>query len=355
MFKSKEEMTNDTILTMLSMDGRAPIDPIGKRIKLTKHPTFRRIKELEGKFGIKYLAEIDAEKLGFLKFLVFVKFLDKLPSNDEILAAIKNEPRIQFAATLTGGEYNLMLYLLVENNTEINTIRRTLVVNSQLINYRSEFYITPFYETYNFIPLKPEFIDLLKYEKHDMDSVNTLVPSDKTTDKKKQILAREFATLKELIVNGYIAFSAIDKKYAFDKGRSQYSYYKPKQSGIIKRITISMQKLPIKYVALISLKVVYPKLYYKNIKRLLNTIIKNTNSYINSFALVGDIGLPVGVIFLLPVFDEDNLERVVKRLSSLTGATVSTSIITKTLSGTLCYRKFDNTESMQYKSIRNKS
>src|SRR5208282_1722902 len=116
-------------------------------------------------FGIRYLAEIDTEKLGYLKFLIFVKFLDKLPSNDEISAAIKNEPRIQFAATLTGGEYNLLLYILVENNSEINIIRKTLVVNSPLINYRSEFYITPFYETYNFIPIKEEFVDLLKTSK----------------------------------------------------------------------------------------------------------------------------------------------------------------------------------------------
>src|SRR5271155_6106732 len=105
---------------MLSMDGRAALDSIGKKIKLTKHPTYRRVKGLEDRFGIRYLAEIDTEKLGYLKFMIFVKFLDKLPSNDEITAAIKNEPRIQFAATLTGGEYNLMLYLLVENNSEIN-------------------------------------------------------------------------------------------------------------------------------------------------------------------------------------------------------------------------------------------
>jgi hypothetical protein len=115
-----------------------------------------------------------------------------------------------------------------------------------------------------------------------------------------------------------------------------------------------MQKLPIKYVAVIFLKVSYPKPYYKNIRHLMNTIIKNTSRHINRFALVGDVGLPVGGIFLLPVFEEADLEKAVKDLSSLRGADVKTSIITKTLSGNLCYRKFDNSHSIQYGAIKDK-
>lgn len=350
-FENKEELIDNEILTVLSMDGRAALDSIGKKINLTKHPTYRRVKGLEDRFGIRYLAEIDTEKLGYLKFLIFVKFLDKLPTNDEITAAIRNEPRIQFAAVLTGGEYNLLLYLLVENNSEINIIRRTLVVNSPLFNYRSEFYITPFYETYNFIPIREEFIDLLKSTKAEKGAGDLFEHLETATEKKKHILMREFAVLKELVSKGDIAFSDIDKKYGFDRGRSQYSYYKLRESKIIKRVTIALLNISVKYAAVLFLKVSYPKSYYKNRKRLLLSIVKNTNKHVNRFALVGDIGVPVGVMFILPVFDEEDLEKAAKDFSGIKGAELKVSVITKVVLGNLCYRKFDNAYSAQQEDL----
>ena len=70
------------ILTTLSMNGRATLKFIGKQIGLTKHPTYRRVRQIEEKYGIKYIAEIDVKKLGYLSFLVLIKFLGKIPLND---------------------------------------------------------------------------------------------------------------------------------------------------------------------------------------------------------------------------------------------------------------------------------
>ena len=348
----KDKDIDERILTILSMNGRAPLDLIGKKVGLTKHPIFRRIKKLEKEYGIRYKIEVDVEKLGYVRFFILIKFLDKIPNNEEITDAIKQEARIQFGAVLTGGNYNLILYALAEDNLKMELLRSNLMRKTILSRYPLELYITPFYEYQGFIPLRPEFIENLRNRLTPAKEDILFEEKRQPTEKKKQTLFREFAVLKELTDSGDTPFLDIDKKYGFDKGRSQYSYYKLKKDGIIKRTTISMKALQIKYIAILFLRVFYTEKFYKHRKPLLQSLIKPSKNVSNRYVLAGDIGAPFGALFALPVFEDGELDKTLKSLSII-GSDLKVGIVTKILVGELCFRRFDNTYTLQY-SLLNK-
>ncbi len=100
------------ILKILSMNGRASYSFIGKLTGLTASAAYNRVKILEKKYDISYIPEIDAQKLGYLSYIVFIKLIDnKLPPVKELKNVLENEPRIQLAITTTG-DYDLILFSL---------------------------------------------------------------------------------------------------------------------------------------------------------------------------------------------------------------------------------------------------
>ncbi len=281
-----------------------------------------------------------------MSFLVLIKFIGKIPINDELKDVFEYEPKIQTAFVLSGGDYHLMLSMYAESEADINEIRRKLMRDTVLFNYPAEWYITPFYDTYGFIPLRSEFIETFKERMKQKESELF----NRSTEKRQQVMSREFTVLKELNDNGNIDFSEIDKKYGFDKGRSQYAYYKLLQKGILKRITINMKNSGARYVVLLFLKVTNYKKFNKSKKSLAKSVIKNTNFQVNKYTLIGDIWVPFTSIFLFPIFEED-IDKITKELSNINGTEIKTSALTKILLGSLCYRRFDNAYSIQQKNL----
>ncbi len=338
---SPDRIDNE-ILTILSMNARATLPFIAKRVGLSVSAVDNRIRHLEKRYGIKYIAEINIEKLGYLKFIILVRFLDKVPSALEIKRALESEPLVQLVMTLSGGDYQLMMYVLAKSNDEVNTLAVNLQNNDALINYSAEWFITPFRETYNFVPLRSEFMDTLNIGPQKLDPLETKVPR-----KKKEILNREFAVLKELNNNGVINFTEIDEKYGFDKGRSQYSYHTLLTSGLLKRTTITLQGLGVRYLAVVFLKAVYPKIYLHTREQLLENIIEETSSIINKYILVGDIGMPYGSVLISSVVMKEDLEGIEIGLSKIRGTAFQIEISSNVLIGKVCQRKFDNLYSRQ--------
>ncbi len=237
---------------------------------------------------------------------------------------------------LRGGDYNLMLYVMAESNREIGLVSARLRRNAMLLKYPAEWYTTPFYEHYGFMPLRDEFIDTLKDKIIDRSSARSYRA---TKEKKKQIIQREFAILRELNSNGSADLMDVDRKYGFDTGRAQYAYYKLVESGILKRITISLQDLPIRYVAAIFIKITDMELYYGTRDSLLMDIVDRSDTPVNKYALAGDIATPFGVLMLMPVFGERDLDDTIQMLSEAKGMTIKSAIITTTLVGGLCFRR----------------
>jgi DNA-binding Lrp family transcriptional regulator len=315
------------LLTVLSTNARASLSFLGKQIGLTPSTTYSKISNLENKYGIKYIAEIDIEKFGYLRFFIMVKFLDDIPNIPDLKETLSKDPRVQLAF-LIKGDYDLVIYALAKNiNTEETLDIMVSLKSGILSKYRSKWYTVPFYEHFSFVPLRTEFIDSIG----------------------KSLLKREYAVLKELNIDGSADFSKIDKKYGFDNGRARYTYYKLKEAGKIKRITISLHKLPIKYIGMIFKEFIDQNQFMKNRSLSLLDIIKETGLPINRYVLTGDIGNPGASLIFMPVFKDDDLINAVEDLKKLDlGVELKTAIITTQLVGSFCYRRIDYAYSKQY-------
>ncbi len=330
------------ILTILSMNARATLPFIAKKVGLSTSAIENRIKNLEERYGIDYTAEIDIEKLGYLKFIILVRFIGKMPTTAEMRSAAESEPRVQFAMALSGSDHNLMMYALAETNNDVSKISRALKNNTALVNYPAEWSTTPFYETYGFVPLRSEFLEALKGE-----SVKRGIFEEEPTEKKKEIVKREFAILRELCNNGAANFTKIDKKYGFDTGRAQYSYHTLMERNLLKRATITMSGLGVRYLAVFFMKVIDPKAYLTAREHLLRNIIKEIDTPINNYILVGDIEMPAGVVLIAPIIKDGQIGRMHKELSEIGGTITQQAIVPEILIGRLCYRMFDNSHSKQ--------
>jgi DNA-binding Lrp family transcriptional regulator len=300
------------------MNGRMPMSVLGRMVGLKESTAKYRVEKLEKLFSIRYIAEIDVQKLGYLSFLIAVKFIDKKPSRMVLKAILDAEPRIQIA-TQTHGDHDLLMYVLAKNNAE--AIILVAGLRKHLLEYNSKWNVWPIDTRYGMVPLRGAFIDLLK------DS----------------ILKREYVVLKELNKNGRMEFTEIDSKHGFDPGRAQYSYHKLKESGLLRRVTITMQNMPVKYIAVISASIINEGRFRASREGYIRSVIENQNTPINKYLLVSDTAAPDGVMLYLPVFGSDDLDKDVEKLNSLKlGIEFSTEIATNLLVGEFCYRSFDN-------------
>lgn len=344
----KERTADDTdlkILTFLSMNSRANYTRIGKSVGLSAAATYNRIKRLEQKFGIKYMLEIDREKLGYTRFIGFVKFHDKKPSLKELQESIKGEPRIQFAA-FVNGEYDVIFYLIEELSDEAIDIVWKMRSESQLKNYSADWIITPMSNNYGYLPLGQEFFgkEILK-KKVWHRSKETPRPQE------DQLTEREFDVIKELNKDGSVGFKKIDEIYKFPNGTSNYIYTRLKDRGIIKRPTISMEKLPLKYISVIMMKFINNSKYNPHRKNFLMEVMKD-GSISNKYVLEGDIGSPYSSLLFYPITKENELDLTLNDMhEKIDGVNISVLTITTIISGSLCYRRFDNSYSRQHRLL----
>ena len=315
------------LLTALSMNARPSLKFLSGFIGLKSTATQRRVKLLEQRFGIRYIAEIDVEKLGYSKFIITANFKERIPLIEEIRQACESNPNVQLAA-LTKGAYDAVIYAFADSN---ETMAETMVsIRSKLAKYPSEWNVSYFYESSNFVPLRDEFVELLK----------------------GKLLKREYAVLKELNRNGTESFVAIDRRYGFDEGRSQFTYHKLREKGIIKRITLSMDRPPVKYIGIMKLSIIEVDKFAKSRSKLLLRSIKETRSPLTNFLLSGDVGNSDGVVYVVPVLHDGYLEELTEDIAGLKlGVRISTLVVTKVLVGSFCYRRFDYAYTNQYKSL----
>ncbi len=340
-----QELTTDEIdgklLTILSMNARADLAHWGKKLGLTAPQTYYKVRQLERRFGIKYITEINVEKLGYLKFIGFVKFLGRIPTVDEIKSTFEEEGRVQLVL-LTSGEYDLIFFFYSKTNVEVidflyNTRRKS---GSLLIKYNAKWYVAPYYDDYGFLPLRNKFLEIVKGKIKEKNLGN--------------ITLRDIIVLKELNDHADKSFTKIDQDNKLSKGSADYSYYKLKRDNFIVRATINATNLPVKFIGILLLEIINGA-KFSSIGRpsLLKEIIK-MDRVASTYALAGDIEVPDGVILFLPVSSERNLEAIKEYINSkVFGVSLKVLMVQDLILGSLCYRRFDDTYAPQYEALVN--
>ena len=349
--QSEDTITSELeakILTILSMNGRASISFIANMVGLSNTATDYHVKKIEEKYGIRYLPEIRVGVLGYSDFIIFVKFEDAIPDVGEIKKELEKYPRIQLVM-LTHGKYDLFIYFVAE----IEYLTASLEWAAQIEifklqqnafkSHKARWYISTFYRTYGYVPLRNEFFGILKEKVLENNKYNS-------KPKPGQLLPREYSVLKELNLDGKVEFTNIDKKYGFERSRSDYAYHKLKENKIISRVTLTMQNPPVKYTAIIYADFVKREEFSNNRPKFLSDIIEK-QAPINKYALAGDANIPGGGLFILPITYEGELEKVRAQLQSIKGAELFSLIVTDVVLGTVCYRLFDSTYTSQQKIL----
>jgi DNA-binding Lrp family transcriptional regulator len=332
---NKIDLSENKMLTLLSMNARANLSYYGKSLLgLGPSMTFYRVKHMENKYSIKYLTEIGVERLGYAPYIAFVKFEDRMPSMDELREELKNEPSVQIAGMLSG-EYDLFIYFLAENNDQASEITYQIRKGKKIESYLSKWYVTPFKAYYGFVPLRDEFFQILKEKVWSRTK-------EKPHPESNQLTEKEYRVLRELNSSGTKDFSEIDKSSDLHRGGTQYIYHKLKEKGIIRRATLTLD-LPLKYSVMLLVKVIDQKAFSETRNNLLSEVISESELPVNKYVLEGDIGAPHGILFVEPIFDDEQFRKSVEKLSNeIKGVAVSSLIITNVLVGNFCYRKFDN-------------
>ncbi|MCL5433531.1 MAG: AsnC family transcriptional regulator, partial [Candidatus Marsarchaeota archaeon] len=107
--------TDSMILRCLSMNNKMERKKIAELVGLSEVTVANRIEKLNRSFDIKYTAQVNLKKLGFLRYIAFIKFEDKIPKIDEIKEAFENDQRVLLVAMLKG-KYDMMVYFTIEND-----------------------------------------------------------------------------------------------------------------------------------------------------------------------------------------------------------------------------------------------
>ena len=336
--------TEKKLLTILSMNARADLSYFSRELGIRPGEAYRKVKSLEEKYAINYVIELDLDKLGFIKYIAFVKFEDNAPSNGEITEVISSDPRTQLVA-LTSGSYDMMVYFLAKDADDASDYIFKMQKSEEIGRYTSRWYASSFDETYGFIPLGPTFFELI-------GGMVWKRSAESSSPKSNQLLGREYYVLKEMSRNSQVKFNEIDEKYKLGRGTSYYTYLRLKEKGIIKRATITMGNLPVKYLAGLIIEVLNGVSYFKTRKYFLLHVIAESNQLTDRYLLIGDITLPHGSLCIMPVYTEEELQKTKEDLSkNIQGIGIRALTVTQVLFGSFGYRRFDNAYSVQFSRL----
>jgi DNA-binding Lrp family transcriptional regulator len=335
--------TDLKILEAISANGRAGIPEIAEYANTTTAIAKRRLRILETRYNISYIPEFGPRPFGFFRYVVFVRFFKgKVPEAHKIKEVLEKEPRIQFAALLKG-KYHLFMYLFAENTKTLDDTLYSIRSDEVFANIRSLWQVSYITYAYGYTPIRQEFFDLLK---------ERVWYRSKEHPKRKpeQILQREYDVLRILNKDGRKGFLEIDNELGLSKGSADYTYYRLLEKLLIERITIRMDKLPARLNAVIRIPQTYIKGFNVHREEFVLHLINNPKTPTNRYALEGDIGIPYGLMYIKPIYD-DVLENVDKELRDAMAekSKPDIEIITDMLVGSIGFRRLPTEETYQYK------
>jgi len=331
------------ILRALSMNARITVSELAKITRLSNTAVNYHLRNLERKYDIKYLLEIDIEKFGYINYIAFVKFKDKKPSYEEIKQQLERIYHVQTAMT-TNGIYDMVIFMTVGSTGGVRSTIYDFMKRS-FPSYNAELILTPAYQTFGFVPLRDEFFDILK------EKVWTRV-KERPRPSHDEITEVEYKVLRAMNSNASADFSSIDKKIGADKGRANYAYYKLMNRGIIKRATISMQKLPTNGDMIFILNHTKFEEWDKTRKNLLMEIIKEGRLNYDSYPFTCDIMAPRGVLMVNHVSEGEEVE--IKKdtvMNVIKGMHLEILNINSVPVGTVDNRLFDKKETSQFELL----
>ncbi len=266
------------------------------------------------------------------------------PDVETIKKLVAREPLIQLALWLKG-DYDLFLYMLAENTQLLEDAVYRMRSDPLIAKHKAYWNVTYISRAYGYVPLRQEFIELLKEKVWKKSKEHPRRMPD-------QLLEREYFVLSELNKDGRISFADLDKKLGLNPGASDYTYNRLLEKGIIERITINMGNPQMKYPALFIVK--QPDINSFNIHRneFMARLIALPKTPPNTICLEGDIGSPYGLAYIMPIYtNTESAINTIADMSKQNRKDIKDYIITDTIIGSLGFRRAPPEITNQYKYL----
>ena len=339
--KIETSIIENDVLTNLTMNARMPIEMLAENIGIKPRRAAYLKASLEKNLNISYIPDVRLTKIGFLEFMVFVKFAVRSPDPELVKAELKEIGEVQFAA-FTSGIYDMLLFVIAESNENLAEIIRRIKGVPSLSSLNSTWEISYFYKTKSFIPLKEEAMKVLENKAWRRTK-------ERPRPGYNDLLESEFSVIKALVKNGAAKFSEMEAEEGIVRGGARHAYDRLMQREILPRVTISIDGIGVKTNGIIIMKITNEKLFQESRKRLLEFIMEEKKNYIvNRFSLVGDTSNPEGVIFFIPIIEGNELEETVSEMNAaIKGVKLKKLTTTTILLGTIPYRRIDPLTSNQ--------
>lgn len=342
--RMETERHEHDILRALSMDARTTIHELSKITGIKETAVAYHLKNLEKRYSIEYVLEIDIERLGYVDYVAFAKFVDKKPAYDKMREELERVPYVQ-TAMITKGEYDLVVLLVAEANSEA---RGTLYDFTRKVfsSYDVEWTMSPaYFSGLGFVPLRKEFFEVLKEKIWRRTKERPRPGYD-------QITEMEHRVLMAMNKNAAADFASIDREIEADRGRSNYVYHRLVDRGIIKRATVNMRNLPSRFDALFILNTINVESWSKGREKFMLELIKENNFQVDSYSFVCDIMSPKGVLLMAHVFKDQNPETISERfMGEVGGSRIYGMVVTDIIVGSVNSRFSDKIRTRQYEIL----
>ncbi|MDE1850708.1 MAG: hypothetical protein KGH71_04420 [Candidatus Micrarchaeota archaeon] len=205
-----------SLLLSLYKNSRKPIKALARELSVSNHLIKKVIEDLEQKYGIEYILDVDFEKLGFAESrLITIKF-EKAPNSEVLKEMIMKDIFVQ-GAYIASGDFDLLLFVSGLSSKDFRSWQYNFRIKVSDYSPIIKFSAVNFF-TMGFFPIRNELIDestvLSEQEKRLLKLLNSnskikikdLVVQGKTTQMKvlyflkkmkEQGIIRKFSALTQ--------------------------------------------------------------------------------------------------------------------------------------------------------------
>ena len=350
--RDKKELMLE-VLKILSVDGRASSNEIARKLSIPKTTAYNLLNETIEKYGLKFVPEINIEELwkyefmklgrraskssvmektlesmpsiGFEEYMIFIKFLNKVPGEEFIKNAIESSYIPQFVARLHG-EYDLVIYAVTRNYSELDKF--AIMLSEKLGKYNFTFTANKIIRTFGFFPLRQEIFEQLNI-----------------FDNYKKLLS-------DLNKNGRRPFSEIVAKKDKEQSQITYIFDRLHKSGILERISYYETKPANVVSGLVQIKITNSSKFINKKNNWLNDMVSSGKDNHIYYTFMCDILNPQGILIFVNFLDGGEIDKFLYHFSRfLPLVDIKYIPLTRIILGNLGIRNFDMKYSQQYKNL----
>ncbi len=351
--RDKKELMLE-VLKILSVDGRVSSNEIARKLSIPKTTAYNLLNETIEKYGLKFVPEINIEELwkyefmklgrraskssvmektlesmpsiGFEEYMIFIKFLNKVPGEEFIKNAIESSYIPQFVARLHG-EYDLVIYAVTRNYSELDKF--AIMLSEKLGKYNFTFTANKIIRTFGFFPLRQEIFEQLNI-----------------FDNYKKLLS-------DLNKNGRRPFSEIVAKKDKEQSQITYIFDRLHKSGILERISYYETKPANVVSGLVQMKITNSSSFVNKKNNWLKNMVSSGKDNHIYYTFMCDILNPHGGLIFVNFNNSEQIDKFLENLSKhLPNVDINYTPLTNILLGHLGIRNFDMVHSQQYKMLK---